>query len=170
MEADPRSALLFVLAEGSEFSRSVFAGRNRVVVALASAVLVAQAALPSGSHGTGKLARARDLPVAVFPGTPGCAALAADGAHVVVHQPSAGESIARWLRAALSGEKPAARSMPWPSHLRWLERELRSGGGRGLRAEQCPDPLAALCALSEAESLDLVHETAPGCWALIHEA
>ncbi len=156
----PGSGVAYVLRPGESPSRGLFAGRNRYVVALSTAVIVVQAGLRSGSIGTGRLALKQRRPVAALLGTPGCASLIGAGARALA-MTSATElraAVDRWLSAP---EEPASAA-PWPPHLAGLEAALGRAGERGVTIDGLEDPLAGLVALTEAESLDLVVEIESG--------
>jgi len=63
--------------------RPYFVARNRVMAAMADAVLVIEAEFASGSLHTAEAARELGRPVLAAPGSPGCEALLARGAAVV---------------------------------------------------------------------------------------
>ncbi|TPV96702.1 MAG: hypothetical protein B7733_03425 [Myxococcales bacterium FL481] len=156
--------LLFAQPQGAAPSRSMFASRNTIVVGLARAVIVAQAAVRSGSFGTGRLALRQGKRVLVGAGSRGCATLMALGAE---RMPAATEladlqaAIEGWLEAVVD-DRPAPWTDAWPGHLQWLRPYFAERGSRGLTVDDLPDPLAGLCALTEAESRRLVEEVAPG--------
>jgi DNA protecting protein DprA len=168
------AALLFAQPVGTEPSRAMFASRNAIVIGLADAVVVAEAALRSGSAGTGRLARRRGRPVAAIAGSPGCAALIGAGARALPAAPREADpdASARLIRAVgawldeLGGAtpEPAAGGPVWPEHLAWLATALRSAGPQGLTIDGLPDPIAAVLAVCEAELLGLVGEAAAGRW------
>lgn len=76
-------ALLSTFEAGAAPRPSRFARRNRVIAGLADAVLVVQAEAASGSLQTAAAAREYGRLVAAYPGSPGCAALLAQGAALV---------------------------------------------------------------------------------------
>lgn len=168
------AGLLFAHPFGTETVREMFASRNEIVVALADALIVAQASLRSGSRGTGTLALDRALPVAALAGSPGCGALIGAGARAIaapLDDPDTREqitaAIASWLDE-LSGEpsrQPCASA--WPEHLTWLERLLANAGPAGASLDLLPDPDTASVALCEAELLGLVCEAGPGRWVAV---
>jgi DNA processing protein len=139
----------------------MFASRNAVVVGLAGAVLVVEAGLRSGSHGTGISAMNRKVPVGVVLGSPGCADLVARGAVGLPTEPDAfAPAFAAWLARLHGGAGPPPP--PWPAALRWLDEALDRAGPRGLSLDALPDPFARLVDLLEAERLGLVVESPPG--------
>ena len=131
-----RAGLLFAHPPGTEPARQMFASRNGIIVALADALLVAEAGLRSGSCGTGMLALRRGLPVAALAGSSGCGALIGAGARAIPVLDTTDElaaSVGAWLDV-LGGaptDTTAAKSA-WPEHLAWLERLIpRRRPGRG---------------------------------------
>lgn len=159
--ASAGSGLLFCHPPGTEACRAMFSSRNAIVVDLAGAVLVVEAALRSGSHGTGIFAVKRGRPVAAVLGTPGCADLVARGATGLPVEPGAfAPAFAAWL-AQLGGAAPPPAPR-WPEALRWLDQALSQAGPRGLCIDALPDPVLRLVDLLEAERLGLVVESPPG--------
>lgn len=155
--AAPGSGLLFCHPPGTEPCRQMFASRNAIVVELATAVLVIEAAARSGSHGTGALALKRKRRLAVVLGSPGCADLAARGATGLPCEPDAfAPAFAAWL----AGEAPSPRR--FPVELAWLEQALAAAGPRGLSLDAVPDPLHRLVDLLAAQRLGLIVESPPG--------
>jgi DNA protecting protein DprA len=163
------SGLIFAHPLGTEPRRGMFASRNRIVVALADAVLVAEASLRSGSIGTGRLARKAGRSLAVFAGTAGCGTLIAEGA-VALPEPGIGTDdpmvtparVRGWLR----GENEV-RASCWPAELAWLRDALLAGPTIGVSLERVADPGRAMVALCEAELLGLVCEVTPGRWKAV---
>jgi len=98
-------ALISSYAPGVPPRRYHFIERNRVVAAMADAVVVACAQLASGALHTAAFAAEYGRVVAALPGTPGCEQLIARGAAVV-------ESAADLL-AALDG-RPRRPQVSWP--------------------------------------------------------
>lgn len=157
----PGSGLLFCHPPGAAACKAMFASRNAIVVELAAAVLVVEAAARSGSHGTGVLALKRRRPVAVVLGSPGCADLVARGAAGLPPEPDAfAAAFAAWL--ARGGEAPSESGPAWPERLAWLDAALAAAGPRGLGLDSVPDPLTRLVDLLEAERLGLIVESPPG--------
>lgn len=155
------SGLLFCHPPGTEACKAMFASRNAIVVGLASAVLVVEAAARSGSHGTGSCAVKRGLPVAVVLGSPGCAALVGRGAAGLPAERDAfATAFAAWL-ARCSGAPPSPGPR-WPEHLRWLDAALAGAGPHGLGIDAVPELLTRLVDLLDAERLGLVVESPPG--------
>ena len=165
MEAEEKAAIVFSLPKKVRGGRGVFASRNRLVVGAASAVLVAQARLPSGSYGTGRLALSQGVHVAVFPGSEGAAALAAQGA-LVLPKDAAQEGVCQWLESMMNGSTIDSWQEPWPSSLAWLHTAIKDAGASGFTIEMLSDPIQGICALSEAESLRLVIRVGGGRWFL----
>ena len=160
----PHSAIVFDLPRGVTPSRSMFASRNSLVVELAQAVVVAQAAPRSGSLGTGRLALRRGRRVLVCSGSHGCAALMALGGERLPVNSDLGrvrQDVAAWLSVAM-GDARAPWDDAWPVHLQWLREQLNARGSKGITVDHLPDPLAGLCALSEAEARSLIEEVSPG--------
>jgi DNA protecting protein DprA len=170
-----RAGVVFAQPPGTQTVRAMFASRNAVVVALADALLVAEAGLRSGSRGTGTLALRRGLPVGAIAGSPGCGALIGAGARAFAPPPDEGEpaeaaerlaaSLGAWLDE-LGGATPAPElaAPAWPAHLTWLARELAAAGPAGASIDTLSDPARASVALCEAELLGLVCEAAAGRW------
>ncbi|WAS99126.1 DNA-processing protein DprA [Nannocystis punicea] len=155
--AAPCSGLLFCHAPGTLPCRQMFASRNAIVVDLAEAVLVVEAAARSGSHGTGVCALKRERRVAVVLGSPGCDDLVARGATGLACEPDAfAPAFAAWL----AREAPSPRR--FPPELAWLDDALAAAGPRGLSLDAIPDPLHRLVDLLAAERLGLVVESPPG--------
>ena len=171
MAAAPEAGVLFAHPPGTEPSKGMFFSRNEVIVGLADAVLIAEAALRSGSRKTGTHAQERGRPLAAIAGTSGCAALIGAGAVALPSPPLDGhpgplvERFVAWLDRVLApGEEAERRADHWPPHLAWLAAILRAAGPAGLVLDTLDNPDAALVALTEAELLDLVCEVSPGRW------
>lgn len=168
----PGSAVLFTLQPGQGPCKAVFASRNGVVIGLAEAVVVVEAARGSGSFGSGRLALRRRRRVAALLGSPGASALVADGATAILgplEDPREwGASLARWLRGGAAGAAPTGPS--WPAHLGWMAAALAAAGPRGVTVDGLAvgvagapgSPAGVLLALLEAESLGLVVEAEIG--------
>nr|WP_263429795.1 DNA-processing protein DprA [Nannocystis pusilla] len=155
------SGLLFCHPPGTEPCKAMFASRNALVVELAAAVLVVEAAGRSGSHGTGLCALKRKRPLAVVLGSPGCADLVARGATGLPGEPDAfAAAFTTWL-ARVSGAAVTLERR-WPEPLRWLDAALAEAGPRGLGLDAVPDLLTRLVDILEAERLGLVVESPPG--------
>ncbi len=160
------SGLIFAQPAGTEPRRAMFASRNRIVVALADAVVVAEASLRSGSIGTGRLASRAGLPVAAFVGTAGCGMLIAEGAFALP-EPEVGVDdtralVGNWLAG---GDKSSGSR--WPEPLAGLRDSLLAGPDCGVALEQLANPGQALVDLCEAELLGLVCEVTPGRWKVV---
>ena len=166
--AAPASGLLFALGASRPPCRGIFASRNRIVVGLASALVVVQAGARSGSVGTGRLGLSTGTPTAVLPGSRGCAALAAAGAFRLPPADDAelGSTVRRWLEAVLEGRTLGEQGGAWPKRLAWLRDAIAARGAQGLNLDALPDPLAGVVALTEAETLGLITELAPGRYVL----
>jgi DNA protecting protein DprA len=167
--AAARSGVLYAHPPGTELVRAMFASRNAVMVVLANAVVVVEAAPRSGTMLTAELARRRGRPRAVITGSPGAAMLVAAGAHPLPWDVASPHGLSRsvdvWLQAAARGEAPPApEALPWPEPLQWLRDALAAAGPMGLALESLPSPRTALLALTEAEALGLVVELAAGRW------
>lgn len=163
------SGLIFAQPIGTEPRRWMFASRNRIVIALADAVLVAEASLRSGSIGTGRLARAQGRRLAAFAGTTGCGMLIAEGAFalpeptIAIDDPvAARDRVRSWLR-----EEGGATISCWPGELGWLRDALGDVSSGGVPIEQLGDPGRAMVGLCEAELLGLVCEVVPGRWKVV---
>lgn len=163
----PRSGVLFAQPRGTVPVRGMFASRNALILDLAQAVVVVQAAARSGSLGTGRLALRRTLPVAIVPGSRGTGLLLAAGAHALPGPPDGPGAVRAatesWLDAVLGGRTPSPSGPDaWPDHLGWLRRAVERAGTAGLDVDALPDPLAGLAALTEAETRGLVTPCGPG--------
>lgn len=155
------SGLLFCLAPGHAPCRGIFTGRNALVLGLARALLVVEAHERSGSHGTGRLALRRRLPVAAVLGSRGCDALIAAGARPLRGGPEEfSADLEAWL-AELAGA-PRGRSPPWPAELARLAEALRAAGAAGIDLEALPDGPGLHAELLAAQRLGLVVEVPPG--------
>jgi DNA protecting protein DprA len=168
------AGLLFAHPPGTDPARAMFASRNEIVVALADALLVAEAGLRSGSRGTGTLALSRNLPLAAMAGSPGCGALIGAGAHAIaapLDDSDAPEHLATavgsWLDELDGGPASTSSVSPWPEHLAWLQRLLTTAGPAGASLDLLPNPDEASIALCEAELLGLVCEAGPGRWVAV---
>ncbi len=157
--AAPGSGLLFARPPGSGRSRGMFASRNALVVAAASALLVVEAQLRSGSWGTGLQALHRKVPTAAIAASSGCAALIAAGARGLPAEAD-GAALGAWLDD-LSAGRPAP-SPVWPPELAWLAAALAAAGPRGLALDDLDEPGTGCAALLTAELAGLVVESPPG--------
>jgi DNA processing protein len=120
-----------------------FPSRNRIVAALAEAVLVVEAREASGALVTARLALEIGRPLYAVPGSAGTDRLLASGKARAVRD-------AAELLAALAGEPPAAASVP--EELRSLIAALAGGATAVEVARRLALPIpAALALLSEAE-------------------
>jgi DNA processing protein len=162
----PGSGLVFAHPRGTTPVRAMFASRNRIVVALSSAVLVVQAGVRSGTMVTGRLSLARRTPLAAVTGSPGAAMLVAEGAHALRPGPADADALAHalatWLDAVRDGRSTDASALQWPAHLVWLSAELQRKGPLGLCTDDLGERPGGLLALLEAEALGLVIELTPG--------
>lgn len=157
--AVPGSGVLFALPPGVGPCRGIFASRNAVVVAAATALIVAEAAPRSGSWGTGGLALRRRVATAAVLGSAGCAELVTRGARALEPDPASMEAAVRtWLTAP--GELVGVAS--WPEELAWLAEALARAGARGVGVDDLGEPARACTALVSAEILGLVFESPPG--------
>jgi DNA processing protein len=120
-----------------------FPSRNRIVAALAEAVLVVEAREASGALVTARLALAMGRPLYALPGSAGTDRLLASGKARAVRDSAE-------LFAALAGEPPVARVVP--EELRSLMVALAGGATAVEVARRLALPIpAALALLSEAE-------------------
>lgn len=157
------SGVLYCHAPGTPPSRGMFASRNVVVVGLARAVLVVEARVRSGSHGTGRLALRRELPVAAVLGAPGCADLVAGGAWALPPEPEAFASgLHAWLAHLAGAAAPVGRR--WPAELQWLDEALARAGPDGVQLDELDRPLERLVDLLAAERAGLIVEAPSGCY------
>lgn len=164
--AAPGSGVLFALPNGVASSRGVFASRNALVVAAASAVLVAEAQPRSGSWGTGCLALRRGRATAALACAPGCADLIARGAHALAPDDARAAALA-WLDAQRP-DHVAPPAPAWPEPLRWLADALMAAGPSGLTLDDLDDAPSGCAALLSAELLGLVVEAPPGRYHPAH--
>lgn len=167
----PHNGLVFAHRHGTRSCRAMFASRNRIVVALADAVLVVEASLRSGSLGTGRLAAKAGLPLAAFAGSAGCGSLIAAGALALpepLAKPDAHalDELATRVGAWLAGESLALPSR-WPAALAWLRDTLAAGPASGTTLDRLGPLDVAMVALVEAELLGLVSEVSPGRWRAV---
>ncbi|HOX45216.1 MAG TPA: DNA-processing protein DprA [Myxococcota bacterium] len=131
-------ALLSEYPPGSQGLRHHFPERNRLVAALAAAVVVVRAAPRSGSLITARLARAQGRPVLAVPGpageelSAGCHALLRQGAQLVEGPADVLGALGLDGRRAAASARPAG-APPGPA-LEPDEREL----WEALGAEACP--------------------------------
>jgi len=163
------SGVLYAQPPGTEPTKGMFASRNAIMVELCDALVVVEARPRSGTMITAGLARRRERPRAVIPGSPGAALLVAQGCHPLPWEPGRpegfGAAVAAWLSAVARGaEPPAPEATPWPEHLQWLHEALQAAGAAGLSLEALESPRTALRALTEAEGLGLVVERSAGRW------
>jgi DNA processing protein len=114
-----QGGLISQFAPGTVPRMSHFPQRNELVSALADAVMVVEAGLPSGALITARLARQRGQRLLAVPGTPGTDALLAAGAAPVTS--------AATLDDALAGRGPAATANPVPGLFAALVETLRAG-------------------------------------------
>lgn len=167
-------ALICAYAPGQRFGRGMFVGRNSVMVALADAVVVVEAALRSGSIQTGQLALRRSRPLGVVLGSPGTATLLGCGASALG---ACGEgditaSTEAWLDSLAGVEGTGSAGPAWPSELAWLRdcfAELGPGEfGLDDLAGRSGRVLATVAlAVIEAEALGFVVEAAPGRYVAV---
>lgn len=157
--AAPMSGVLFALPPGVGPCRGIFASRNALVVAAATALIVAEAAPRSGSWGTGALALRRRLATAAMLGSSGCAELVVRGARALEPDPvSMNAAVLAWLVAP---DQPVVAAS-WPDELTWLAGALARAGSRGVGLDDLGEPSRACAALVSAEILGLVFESPPG--------
>lgn len=157
--ATPGSGVLFAVPPGVGPSRGIFASRNAIVVAAATAVIVAEAAPRSGSWGTGGLALRRRIATAALLGSAGCADLVVRGARALAPDPRAlMAAVLDWLDTPTG----VAAALPWPEELRWLAQALDTAGPRGVGLDDLGEPGRGCAALVSAELLGLVIESPPG--------
>ena len=170
--AAPGSGVLYTRPEHQHNTRGIFASRNAMVVGVATAVLVAQAVLRSGSWGTGRMALRGARPTAALVGSSGCADLVAHGAQVLPCEAAfVGAALLVWLDALQPGTGAAAvaGTSSWPDDLRWLGEALAAAGPRGLGLDDLTEQVDAArgnAALLSAELLGLVIESPPGRYHL----
>lgn len=150
------SGLLFAQPSGGARSRGMFSSRNALVVAAASALLVVEAQLRSGSWGTGRQALHRRIPTAAIAASSGCAALIAAGARAL----DTASDVGAWLDDLAADRPPAP--LEWPTELAWLAAALARAGPRGLALDDLDDPGTACAALLTAELAGLIVESPPG--------
>lgn len=160
--------VLFCLPPEASYCRSIFASRNRWVVAAADALVVVQAEPRSGSYRTGTMALRANKPVAAVVGSRGAALLVAHGVRALTWPaaPAAWDgvaltrSVARWLE----GRPEPPSHVTRPARLEGLLRILEQAGPRGVAAATlAPDHLVAL---TEAEASGWATEIHPGRYVL----
>lgn len=160
--------VLFCRPPGASYCRSIFASRNRWVVAAADALVVVQAEPRSGSCRTGTMALRAGKRVAAVVGSRGTAFLVAHGAKALAWSssretqasPGLTEMVTGWLQG-----RPELPSAPlWPPHLEDLLRTLERAGPRGVAAASL-DPRHWV-ALTEAEARGWAVEIHPGRYVL----
>jgi DNA processing protein len=140
--------LLSEYAPGTPPRARQFPARNRIIAALADAVIVVEAAYRSGALITAKLARGLRKPVLAMTGSPGTESLLhRELAHAIDDSDD--------VEAVLDG-KPTAQPSPAPAlsgHAAVLFSALREGASTpGLLSRQTGLPLpAVMAALAEAE-------------------
>jgi DNA processing protein len=149
-EIAARGGLISEYAPGTEPRRGQFPARNRLVSALAEAVIVVEAGGRSGALGTARLARRQRRLLLAVPGSPGTDALLAKGGA----RPVEGDA---GLARALAGE-----AAPAPVAPRALAPLLAALG----RGEARPAELAARLAASLPETLALLAEAELDGWVL----
>jgi DNA processing protein len=167
--AAPGSGVLYAQPRGRTPTRSMFASRNRIIVGMAAALVVVEAEPRSGSIGTGRLGLAMGTPSAVMAGSRGCAALAAAGATrfpADLEGASLRRATRAWLEAVVGGRHVVPARPRWPQGSSWLHDRIEAAGARGLTVDDLPDRLAGIVALTEAETMGLVQEIAPGRYVL----
>lgn len=161
-------AVLCTQAPGAEFTRGMFASRNRWIVAASARVLVVQAEVRSGSVLTGRLALTRGVPTAALVGSAGCMQLASRGATAIAWDPEAPDR----FRAAFTAwlDRRTAPAEAWPESLQWLQQRLRERGAAGITIDALTldDPERAVLALTRAEAMGLVAEVSPGRYLARH--
>jgi DNA processing protein len=131
---------------GTPPRRQNFPSRNRIIAALAEAVLVVEAGFASGALITARFAAALGRRLLAVPGSPGTDDLIATGAACAVHD-------AGGLACVLSGQTPAARVIP--ERFAPLMDQLRDGEVRpAALARQLSLPLVDMLALIAEAELD----------------
>jgi DNA processing protein len=160
------SGLLFAHPAGTAPARGMFASRNRIVVAMSSAVVVVEGGVRSGTMITGRLSLRRGIPLAAVTGSPAASMLVAEGARSLAPGPcdpdATAEALAAWLDAVAHGCSTEASRPAWPLHLGWLSAVLERKGSLGLSIDDLDGQPGGLVALLEAEALGLVLEVTPG--------
>lgn len=164
--AVPGSGVLFAHPAGTTPVRGMFASRNRIVVALSSAVVIVEGGARSGTMITGRLGLSRRTPLAAVTGSPAAAVLVAEGAHALHPGPgdpdATASALATWLDAVKHGRRLQGPRPTWPLHLVWLSAALERKGASGLTVDDLDRHSGGLVALLEAEALGLVIEVTPG--------
>lgn len=158
-----RGGLLSEYPPGTPPRRGQFPARNRLIAALAEAVLVVEANYRSGALITAKLARSMGRPLFAVPGSPGTDALLRAG-----HAASA--STAEDIRKLLAGEKPDSPSVTKvPQRFSAILDAI--GLGSNSPADLCKQVGMALpsllAALAEAELEGLVKRAAGNSYEVI---
>ena len=140
--------LLSEYEPGTQPRHGQFPARNRIIAALAEAVLVVEAGFASGALITARWAARLGRRVLAVAGSPGTDDLVATGTARAVED-------AEDLRRALAGEAPAVRSVP--ARFAALMAELRAGEAR-------PAELARRLGLPLADALGLMAEAELDGW------
>jgi DNA processing protein len=158
-----QGGLLSEYPPGTQPRRGQFPARNRLIAALAEAVLVVEAAYRSGALITAKLARDLGRPLFAVPGSPGTDALLRAG-----H--AAPASTAEDVRKLLAGETPASPSVEKvPNRFSAILDAI--GLGLNSPADLCKQVGMALpsllAALAEAELEGLVKRAAGNSYEVI---
>ena len=145
----PAGGLLSEFPPGTPPRGNQFPSRNRIVAALAEAVVVVEAQARSGALVTARLARALERPLYAVPGTAGTDGLLASGWAQPVRDGVA-------LLAALAGKAPVAEPPPLE-----LEPLLLAAHGGATAVE-----LAGRLSISLPATLALLSEAELGGWIL----
>jgi DNA processing protein len=159
-----QGGLLSEYPPGTQPRRGQFPARNRIIAALAEAVIVVEAAMRSGALITATLGRALGRLLLAVPGSPGTDALLRSGRALPVE--SADE-----VRAALAGELrpakvPPSLDGPHASLLSAIELGAKTPG---LLCQRLGLTLPALLAqLAEAELDGMVKRTGGDTYEVIH--
>lgn len=163
--ASGNSGVLFTVEVGQPWMRHQFVARNEIVVRVASAVVVVQCQLRSGSTWTARRALALQRRLGVFEGSPGVGALieagaASLGGHEDSDRPA---RITAWLR----DEPLPCSGASWPAHLGDLRREFSENAEAARSIDDFRQPLLAAAQLGEAQALGLVREVGPGRYVVV---
>lgn len=159
-----RGGLLSEYPPGTKPRRGQFPARNRIIAALAEAVIVVEAAMRSGALITAALGRALGRPLLAVPGSPGTDALLRSGKALALES-------AEEVRAALAGRLrparvPERRAGPHADLLSAIELGAKTPG---LLCQRLGLPLPALLArLAEAELDGMVQRSGGDTYEVIH--
>ena len=159
-----RGGLLSEYPPGTKPRRGQFPARNRIIAALAEAVIVVEAAMRSGALITAALGRALGRPLLAVPGSPGTDALLRSGRALPVE--SADDVLAALAGRLRPVQAPAPPAGPHVNLLSAIELGAKTPG---LLCRRLGLPLPALLAqLAEAELDGMVKRSGGDTYEVIH--